>query len=144
MAQYSFEDAIQKYCDEEIKVDKEFAEDYKKPNKSVKEACNYIIGIARKSMTGGVCGISDQETFGLVKHYFHEDDIKVDVKDAVGAQVGHAPEAVKPKLGVKRGRKGKAKEVTVQPKEQSSVEQPKVETKPDDGWQDLTLDIPLF
>lgn len=137
MAQYSFEDAIQKYCDEEIKVDKEFAEDYKKPNKSVKEACNYIIGIARKSMTGGVCGISDQETFGLVKHYFHEDDVKVDVKDAIGAHVGHAPEAVKPKLGVKRGRKGKAKE-------QPLVEQPKAETKPDDGWQDLTLDIPLF
>lgn len=130
MAQYSFEDAIQEYCTEEVKKDKEFAVDYAKKNKSVKECCNYIIGVARKSQSGGVAGISDADVYCMVKHYFHEDDIKVDVKDVSDVKVAHTTTDSDKKPAAKRGRKPKEAAV-VQP-----TEQPK-----DDGWKDFELDL---
>lgn len=85
MSGYLFNDAIQKYCDEQAKVDKEFAKDYAKKNKSVDECVNYIVGeiansqAAHDSRKGNMawCGLEDKVVYGMVHHYFHEDDIKV-------------------------------------------------------------------
>lgn len=85
MSGYLFNDAIQKYCDEQAKVDKEFAKDYAKKNKSVDKCVNYIVGeiansqAAHDSRKGNMawCGLEDKVVYGMVHHYFHEDDIKV-------------------------------------------------------------------
>ena len=138
---YSFEDAIKAHLDKVAEQDETFAKNYAKKNKSVKECCNYIIGEARKRKSGGgVVGISDGEVYGMAIHYFDEDDIKVDVKDAVGAGVTvtqgteENTEDIKPVVKQVKPRK-KAKK----------VEPVEVEQKPEvSEADDYELDIPLF
>ena len=48
-----------------------------KPEKSVKEACNYVLKVAKES---NQVGWDDSEVYGLVRHYYDGDDIK-DVGD---------------------------------------------------------------
>lgn len=137
---YSFEDAIKAHLDKVAEQDETFAKNYAKKNKSVKECCNYIIGEARKRKGGsGVVGISDEEVYGMAIHYFDEDDIKVDVKDAVGAGVT-----------VTQGTKENTEEIKpvvkqVKPRKTKKVEPVEVEQKPEvSEADDYELDIPLF
>lgn len=83
---YAFNDAIKEYCEKQSKVDKEFAEDYKKKNKSIQGCVDYILSemakdsYVQKHKNKGVCGmgVTDDVVYGLVHHYFHEDlDVKV-------------------------------------------------------------------
>lgn len=73
--QNSFKDAIKSYLDERTKTDELFAKSYGKPNKSLDECCNYILGEAKKR--GNAVAISDEEVFGMAVHYYDEDYIKV-------------------------------------------------------------------
>lgn len=71
----SFKDAIKSHLDQRAKEDSLFAATYAKPNKSIDECCEYILGEARKR--GNAVAISDEEVYGMAVHYYDEDDIKV-------------------------------------------------------------------
>ena len=68
-------DAIKAYLDKRAKEDRLFAASYAKPNKSIDECFDYIIGEVRKK--GTMVYMSDEEVFGMAVHYYDEDDIKV-------------------------------------------------------------------
>ena len=73
--QDSFKEAIKLYLDERAGIDELFAKSYEKPNKSLDECCNYILGEAKKR--GNAVAISDKEVFGMAVHYYDEENIKV-------------------------------------------------------------------
>lgn len=75
MENKSLENVIKSYLDERAKTDELFAKSYAKPNKSLKECCNYIMGEAKKC--GNAVCISDDEVYGMAVHYYDEDNIKV-------------------------------------------------------------------
>lgn len=129
-----FEEALKKHLDEVAEKDATFRVAYEKSNKSLKECANYIIGEARKKADKGVFVLSDEETFGMAIHYYDEDDIKVEAKDAVNVKVAVSDEP-QPKKA-KRGRKPKAEKVAEQPEPA-----PVVEANEADDWE---LNIPLF
>lgn len=139
---YSFEDAIKAHLDKVAEQDETFAKNYAKKNKSVKECCNYIIGEARKRKSGGggVVGISDEEVYGMAIHYFDEDNIEVDVKDAVGAGVTvtqgtkENTEEIKPVVKQVKPLKKAKKAEPVEVEQKSEVSES----------DDYELDIPLF
>lgn len=105
---YAFNDAIKEYCEKQSKVDKEFAEDYKKKNKSIQGCVDYILGemakdsYVQKHKNKGICGmgVTDDVVYGLVHHYFHEDDLDVKVLDPkevkVSVSVTPQKQAAKP------------------------------------------------
>lgn len=68
-------DAIKAYLDKMAKEDSLFAASYAKPNKSINECFDYIIGEVRKK--GTMVYMSDEEVFGMAVHYYDENDIKV-------------------------------------------------------------------
>lgn len=72
----SVKQAIKNYLDERAKTDELFAKAYAKPNKSIDECFNYIVGEARKQ-GGSAVYVSDEVVFGWAVHYYDEDDIKV-------------------------------------------------------------------
>lgn len=132
---YSFEVAIKKHLDEVAKKDSLFAKNYAKPNKSIKECCNYIIGEARKCQDKGVAVISDEEVYGMAIHYYDEDDIKVDVQDASDVKVAQSSSATVEKP--KKTRKAKVEAIKPEP----VVEPVAVEAE---SGEDEGLNIPLF
>lgn len=71
----SFQQAIKAYLDERNKTDELFSKAYSKPNKSLKECCDYIMGEAKKR--GSAVCISDNEVFGMAVHYYDEDNLKI-------------------------------------------------------------------
>lgn len=73
-------DIIKKHLDERAKSDPQFAANYSKEGKNIKDCYAYIISIARKKASGNVCCMSDDEVFGLAVHYYDEDNL--DMKDA--------------------------------------------------------------
>lgn len=127
-----FEEALKKHLDEVAEKDATFRLAYEKPNKSLKECANYIIGEARKQANKGVFVLSDEETYGMAIHYYDEDDIKVEAKDAVDVKVATSIEP-QPKKA-KRGRKSKAEKTVEQPETTPVVEEA-------GEWE---LNIPLF
>lgn len=72
-----FEKAIKAYLDDRASQDDQFAQSYKKENKSIEECCRFIIEEAKKRMKGNVSVMSDDETYGLAVHYYDEDSIVV-------------------------------------------------------------------
>lgn len=68
-------DAIKAYLDKMAKEDSLFAASYAKPNKSIDECFDYIIGEVRKK--GTMVYMSDEKVFGMAVHYYDENDIKV-------------------------------------------------------------------
>jgi hypothetical protein len=121
-----FEEAIKNHLDELAKKDNLFAKTYAKPNKSIKECCNYIMAEAKKQAKSGQIACADEEVFGLAVHYYDEDDIKAPEK--VECKVVSAPEkAAKPKAKRKSTPKATAPVVDV-PVEDENLE----------------LDIPIF
>lgn len=101
--------------------------------KSFKECCDYIMGEAyayakeHKNGNFGLAGCDDEQIISMIKHYYDEDDIKI--QPIVGASASVA------KTGAKTGAKTKKNEsdpevavkVAVQTK---STEQPKSEKQP--------------
>lgn len=73
-----FEQRIEEWLQAEMAKDELFRKTVEsKPNKSVKEACNYVLKVAKETKQ---VGWDDSEVFGLVRHYYDEDDIE-DVGD---------------------------------------------------------------
>lgn len=77
MAFTSFETAIKTYLDSVAEKDELFAKSYKKPNKSIKECCTFLMNEAKKAAKGGSIACKDEEIYGLAMHYYDEDDIDV-------------------------------------------------------------------
>lgn len=74
-----FETAIKKFLDNLASEDMAFAENYRKPNKSISECCKYIMQEVEKNRKGQRCvACTDEEVFGLAIHYYDEDNIKVE------------------------------------------------------------------
>ena len=69
-----FEQRIQQWLDEEVKKDPLFAERVKAvgDTKNIVGACNYVLSVARET---GQAGWSDEEVYGLVRHYYDEDNV---------------------------------------------------------------------
>ena len=91
----AFEEIIKAYLDKCAETDELFAATYANPKKNIKECCKYIISEAKKAKDGQVAVIADATVYGWAKHYYDEDDIKIE----------EAPKAVvtapKPKPPVK-------------------------------------------
>jgi hypothetical protein len=71
----NFKNAIKKHLDDYAKKDKLFAKSYKKESKSLDECMHFII---KQVMKSGANGYPDEEIYQLARHYFDEDDIKID------------------------------------------------------------------
>ena len=64
---------IEAWMEEEKKRDPLFADQVKASGKTAEGACNYVLSEVRKS---GQCGYDDAEVYGMVRHFFDEDDVK--------------------------------------------------------------------
>ena len=75
----NFETVIKDYLDRRAGEDSLFAETYRKPGKTLKGCCNYIISRARKLKGSGTAvAVDDATVFGWAVHYYDEDNIKVE------------------------------------------------------------------
>lgn len=71
-----------------------FAETYRKPGKTLKGCCNYIISRARKLKGSGTAvAVDDATVFGWAVHYYDEDSPEVEAAPAGAVEVA-APVAV--------------------------------------------------
>ena len=68
-----FVEHIQRWLDEEMKRDEQLAAKVQQSGKTAEQACNYVLSEVRKS---GRCGFDDPEVYGMVRHFFDEDEIK--------------------------------------------------------------------
>lgn len=66
--------AIKAMLDERAANDPLFAEAYAKPNKSVAECCNYILG---EVCNMRVTALTDAEVLGIAVHYYDEEQVNV-------------------------------------------------------------------
>lgn len=73
--QNEVKDAIKAYLDKRAQEDTLFAASYAKPNKSIDECFDYILGEVRKK--GSAVYMTDEAVFGMAVHYYDEDNIKV-------------------------------------------------------------------
>lgn len=70
-----FEERIAAFIESEKAKDELFCKQVdEKKDKSPEGACRYILGVVKQSAQ---CGWDDSEIFGMVKHYYDDDDIKV-------------------------------------------------------------------
>lgn len=65
---------IQAWMDSEMARDEQFRARVEavKDKKTVEGACNYVLKCAKDS---GQCGYDDAEVYGMVRHFFDEDDV---------------------------------------------------------------------
>ena len=65
---------IQEWMDSEMARDEQFRARVEavKDKKTVEGACNYVLKCAKDS---GQCGYDDAEVYGMVRHFFDEDDV---------------------------------------------------------------------
>lgn len=68
---------IKDYLDQRAQIDELFAEAYAKPNKSIDECLEFIMGEAR-TLGGNVVCVPDDVVFGWAVHYYDEDDLEVE------------------------------------------------------------------
>lgn len=89
-----FETAIKAYLDKRADEDALFAMTYVKPQKSIKECCEWIMEQVTKMNTKRekCLAVSDEEVYGMAVHYYDEDDCKPASKTKVIAKVA-APAA---------------------------------------------------
>ena len=66
---------IEEWMQKEMESDPQFKARYEavKDKKTVEGACNYVLKCAKDS---GQCGFDDAEVYGMVRHFFDEDDVK--------------------------------------------------------------------
>lgn len=80
----AFEDTIGEYLKVRANTDEKFAEEMKKPGKSVHECCNFIMNTVKKSGCNGFC---DDEIFSLAVHYYDEDITEKELLKDISATV---------------------------------------------------------
>ena len=68
-----FVEHIQRWLDEEMKRDEQLAAKVQQSGKTAEQACNFVLAEVKKS---GRCGFDDAEVYGMVRHFFDEDDVK--------------------------------------------------------------------
>lgn len=73
----SVKKVIKDYLDQRAQTDELFAEVYAKPNKSIDECLEFIMGEARH-LGGNVVCVPDDVVFGWAVHYYDEDDLEVE------------------------------------------------------------------
>ena len=76
-----FKEVIKEHLDKMAKRDGNFAQMYRKENKSLDECVNYIFSEMKKR--GNAVYAKDEDVFGLAVHYYEEDSIK-DVPEVSG------------------------------------------------------------
>lgn len=86
---YNFKIAIQNHLNETATNDPLFAETLKKENKNIDECINYILQTVQES---GCNGFTDEEVFGMAKHYYDEDDLKASKQINANVIVNHIVE----------------------------------------------------
>lgn len=66
---------IEEWMQKEMERDAQFKARVEsvKDKKTVEGACNYVLKCAKDS---GQCGYDDSEVYGMVRHFFDEDDVK--------------------------------------------------------------------
>lgn len=106
----SFQDAIKSYLDERAKTDELFAKSYGKPEKSIVQCCDYIMGEAKKR--GNAVAMTNEEVFGMAVHYYDEDNIKVN-KVSGGCKVSSPVSKPAPKVVLTEEDKKKAREEAI-------------------------------
>lgn len=79
----AFEGIIRRYLELAAEQDALFAASFAKPNKSISECCKYIKQEAQKMKDGNVAIIEDSTVYGWAKHYYDEDDIKIEIAPPV-------------------------------------------------------------
>ena len=89
-ASEAFTKVIYDHLQETAKNDELFAETLKKPTKNIKDCVTYILNQVKAS---GNNGFADAEIFGMAKHYYDEDDIKVGSPVSGRVVVNHTLEA---------------------------------------------------
>lgn len=80
----AFEATIGEYLKVRANTDEKFAEEMKKPGKSVHECCNFIMNTVKKSGCNGFC---DDEIFSLAVHYYDEDISEKELLKDISATV---------------------------------------------------------
>ena len=66
---------IEEWMQKEMERDAQFKARVEsvKDKKTVEGACNYVLKCAKDS---GQCGYDDSEVYGMIRHFFDEDDVK--------------------------------------------------------------------
>ena len=94
-----FEAIIRGYLEKEAADDPLFAVTFAKPNKTITECCKYIKQEAQKIKDGNVAIVEEATVYGWAKHYYDEDDIKIEAAPAakvVAPKPAPKPEPKKP------------------------------------------------
>lgn len=68
-----FQECISQWLEKEKANDETFASRVNKSKKTVKGCCNYILAAVKESQK---TGFTDEEVYGMARHFFDEDDIK--------------------------------------------------------------------
>ena len=132
----SFQQAIKAYLDERNKTDELFSKAYSKPNKSLKECCDYIMGEAKKR--GSTVCISDNEVFGMAVHYYDEDNIKIN-KVSGGCKVSAPTQTPKIKLTEEDKKKAREEAIKRLTEEQYSSLKKKPSKRKEESVQQMSL-----
>lgn len=130
----AFEDTIKSYLDNKATEDPLFAEKYNNEKKSIKECCSFIISEVQRM---NVCGLTDDEVYGLAVHYYCE-DIK-DIKETnCRVVVNHVVELTEEE-------KQQAKQDAINQVKQQEIQRlttkKKPETKPEETTQQTQLSL---
>lgn len=72
-----FEQTIKAYLNQRATSDKQFAQKYANPAKSLEKCCKYIMSEASKK--GNIVVIKDEIVFGMAIHYYDEPNITTTV-----------------------------------------------------------------
>lgn len=93
------EEKIKKYLAQRSLTDDSVARNMKKPGKSIKGCCDYIMQQARKAAKkGNFAMVEDDVVYGWAVHYFDEDNLQEDKQPVPTTKVIVAKEKVeKPK-----------------------------------------------
>lgn len=132
----TFEQTIKAYLDKRAETDSLFAEKYKNEKKNIAECCKFIISQVHKM---GVCGLTDEEVYGIAVHYYDEENVgnidKVDCKVVVNHSVELTQEE-------KEQLKKEAQEKFIS-EQIANMKKPKV-TKPAEKKESVELQLEMF
>lgn len=69
-----FKQCIKDYLEQKAREDELFRVKYENPNKNLDDCITYLLNYVKQS---GVCGMCDQEVYGIVTHFYEEPNIEV-------------------------------------------------------------------
>lgn len=119
-----FTNVIGKHLDSIAQIDPMFAHVYKTNGKDIPDCCEFVISEVRKTNR---IGFSDDEIFGIAKHYFEEADIKPFKGKAPGCEVV-TNDSSQEQFKNESTSKPAVKTQTVAPAKPVAIKQPKVKT----------------